>query len=82
MGRIQHRRSLSIKGRVYARLKSHCDANGMTLAAFVETALAGALDQAGAPHVAVTASGYPNLSEATEQVRADLASRGEAAFTF
>jgi hypothetical protein len=59
MGRLQHRRSISAKPGVYARIQSHCDAQGISVASFVEAVITQALDQAGAPVPIVEAGGYP-----------------------
>lgn len=41
------RRSISVKGSTYRRLKVHCDAQGTSVSGFLESILAKALDEAG-----------------------------------
>jgi hypothetical protein len=45
------RRSISIKSRTYARLKSHCETRGSSVSGYLEDIIAEHLDKLGAPHV-------------------------------
>ena len=49
MARKQTRRSISVKGLTYQRLKNHCDANGTAISAFVEELVMDRLDELGVP---------------------------------
>jgi hypothetical protein len=83
MGRLQHRRSFSVKANVHARLKAHCDAQGLTMAAVVEGIITDALDQAGAAAPVVARGGYPKrLRPVTEAEARDVAKQAAANFTF
>jgi hypothetical protein len=77
MGRLQHRRSFSVKANVHARMKAHCDAQGISLAAFVEGLITDALDQAGAAAPDVEPGGYPKrlrpMSDADAKALAEQA---------
>ena len=58
MGKKQTRRSISIRGTIYARIKNYCDAEGIACSAYVEKLVTEALDAAGVPVVKV-APAYP-----------------------
>lgn len=49
MGKVQKRKSLSIRPRIFARAQNYCARTGQPLAAFVEQLLTLALDEAGEP---------------------------------
>lgn len=49
MAKRQTRRSISIKGITYQRLKDYCDAQKMTVSGYLEEILAEKLDAAGVP---------------------------------
>jgi hypothetical protein len=83
MGRLQHRRSFSVKANVHARMKAYCDAQGITMAAFVEVLITEALDQAGAPTPDVEPGGYPKrLRPVSEAMAKRIAKQGAAHFTW
>jgi hypothetical protein len=44
MGKIQRRRTVSMKWNLYLRLRTHCKRRGIPMAAFVEATLIDALD--------------------------------------
>lgn len=43
------RRSVSVKGLTYQRLKDHCDEKGSSVSSFLEDVIKAKLDEAGAP---------------------------------
>lgn len=49
MAKRQTRRSISVKGITYQRLKDYCDANGTSVSGYLEEIIAEKLDAAGAP---------------------------------
>jgi len=53
MAKRQTRRAISVKGLTYQRLKKHCDANGKSVAGFVEELVALKLDALGVPEETV-----------------------------
>jgi hypothetical protein len=83
MGILQHRRSISAKASVYARLHAHCKAHDLSVAGFVERVIIEALDRAAAPTPIVSSGGYPKrLRDSTEMQARDLAKHAAAHFTF
>ena len=73
----QTRRSVSIKGISYQRLKTWCDDNGMSMSGFFELAIAEKMDAAGVPIPEVLKVHYPT-KRTTESVEDERA----AAFTW
>lgn len=59
----QTRRSISLKGLTYQRLKAYCDAEGLTLSGFLEAAIAEKMDAAGQPIETVLKVHYPRERE-------------------
>ena len=59
----QTRRSISLKGLTYQRLKAYCDAEGLTLSGFLEAAIAEKMDAAGQPIETVLKVNYPRQRE-------------------
>lgn len=53
MAKRQTRRSISVKGITYQRLKDYCDANGCSVSGYLEEIIAEKLDAAGVPVPAV-----------------------------
>ena len=49
MAKRQTRRSISVKGITYQRLKDFCDATGKSVSGYLEEIIAEKLDAAGAP---------------------------------
>jgi hypothetical protein len=49
MAKRQTRRSISVKGITYQRLKDYCDAEGESVSGFLESIIAERLDAAGVP---------------------------------
>jgi hypothetical protein len=49
MAKRQTRRSISVKGITYQRLKDFCDATGCSVSGYLEDIIAEKLDAAGAP---------------------------------
>ena len=49
MAKRQTRRSISVKGITYQRLKDYCDAEGKSVSGFLEEIIAARLDAAGVP---------------------------------
>ena len=49
MAKRQTRRSISVKGITYQRLKDFCDATGKSVSGYLEDIIAEKLDAAGAP---------------------------------
>ena len=49
MARSQTRRSISVKGLTYQRLKDYCDAHDKSVSGYLEEIIAARLDAAGAP---------------------------------
>jgi hypothetical protein len=49
MAKRQTRRSISVKGITYQRLKDYCDATGKSVSGYLEDIIAEKLDAAGAP---------------------------------
>lgn len=49
MAKRQTRRSISLKGLTYQRLKNHCDATGKTMSGYVEKLILDKLDELGVP---------------------------------
>lgn len=49
MARKQTRRSISVKGLTYQRLKNYCERNGDTISGFVERLVSEKMDEAGEP---------------------------------
>lgn len=49
MAKQQTRRSISLKGLTYQRLKDFCDATGRSVSGYLEEIIAEKLDAAGAP---------------------------------
>lgn len=49
MAKRQTRRSISVKGITYQRLKDHCDAQGCSVSGYLEEIIAEKLDAAGVP---------------------------------
>ena len=47
MGKQQTRRSISVKGLTYQRLKDYCDKNSLTVSGFLETVIGEKLDALG-----------------------------------
>jgi hypothetical protein len=83
MGKVQHRRTVSMKALVYARLKHHCRERGVPVTAFVEAMIVDALDDEQAPHVSAPVGGYPKRTRESTDVQAkDLAKQPPASFTF
>ena len=67
---------------LHARLKAHCQARGIPVAAFVGAVLIDALDDEKAAYVTVP-TGYPKVNrEKADALARELAARGAAAFTF
>lgn len=49
MARKQTRRSISLKGLTYQRLKNHCEAKGRSISGYLEEIVAARLDAEGVP---------------------------------
>ncbi len=49
MAKHQTRRSISVKGITYQRLKDYCDNGGLSISGFLEDLIAEKLDAAGVP---------------------------------
>ena len=49
MAKRQTRRSISVKGITYQRLKDYCDATGVSVSGYLEEIIAEKLDAAGVP---------------------------------
>ena len=49
MAKRQTRRSISVKGITYQRLKDFCDTNGLSVSGYLEEIIAERLDAAGVP---------------------------------
>ena len=49
MAKRQTRRSISVKGITYQRLKDYCDTNNISVSGFLEDIIAERLDAAGVP---------------------------------
>lgn len=49
MGRRQTRRSISVKGITYQRLKNFCESQGMSISGYLEDIIASRLDEARVP---------------------------------
>jgi hypothetical protein len=49
MAKRQTRRSISVKGITYQRLKDYCEDNGLSVSGYLEDIIAEKLDAAGAP---------------------------------
>jgi hypothetical protein len=49
MAKKQTRRSISVKGITYQRVKDHCDANNTSVSGFLEDLIAAKLDALGVP---------------------------------
>lgn len=49
MAKRQTRRSISVKGITYQRLKDYCDANNISVSGYLEEIIAERLDAAGVP---------------------------------
>jgi len=49
MAKRQTRRSISVKGITYQRLKDHCDTAGVSVSGYLEEIIAEKLDAAGVP---------------------------------
>jgi len=85
MAKRQTRRSISVKGLTYQRLKKHCDeynstrevASHLSISGFVETLIHKKLDELGAPEETVLAP--RPLSERRGPAREDIVSQH---FTF
>ena len=83
MGKLQHRRSISAKASVYARLHAYCKAHDLSVAGFVETIITEALDRAAAPTPIVSSGGYPKRRRDLTEIQARaLAKQVSAHFTF
>ena len=48
-GKRHTRRSISLKGITYQRLKNHCEDEGFSISGYLETVIAEKLDAAGVP---------------------------------
>lgn len=49
MAKRQTRRSISVKGITYQRLKNFCEAQGLSVSGYLEDIIAGRLDEANVP---------------------------------
>ena len=47
--KVQHRRSISVRGTTYARFRAHCDARGVAMSELVERLIAGEMARDAAP---------------------------------
>ncbi len=68
----QTRRSLSLKGITYQRLKDYCDAEGRSVSGFMEDVIAEKLDAAGVPIPVVLRVHYPK-KRTNEQIEGERA---------
>ncbi len=83
MGKIQHRRTVSMTAILYARLSAHCKRRNIPMAAFVEAVLVDALDDEGEPVPVIVPTGYPKRRrESTAAQARDIATRPAACITF
>ena len=65
MAKRQTRRSISVKGITYQRLKDFCDAHRLSVSGFLEDLIAEKLDAAGAP-VPTVVKPRPGLRKVSE----------------
>ncbi len=70
MAKRQTRRSISVKGITYQRLKDFCDATGRSVSGYLEEIIAEKLDAAGAP--------VPTVIKPRPERKADEAEQPEA----
>jgi hypothetical protein len=54
MAKKQTRRSISVKGKIYARWKGWCESQGSSMSGRLEKAMEAEMDAGGAPEVLVT----------------------------
>ena len=80
MAKRQTRRSISIKGISYQRLKNHCDDEGRSLSGWLEEVIAEKLDAAGVPMPMLPVRAYP-LPERPVTAE-DIEAQPPANFTF
>lgn len=68
MAKRQTRRSVSVKGLTYQRMKDYCDVEGKSVSGYLEEIIKSKLDEAGAPVPTVLKHvTKPNVREATSQ---------------
>ena len=48
-GKKQTRRSVSMRGLLYQRIRSYCDAHGLTVSGYIDGLVSAAMDEAGEP---------------------------------
>jgi hypothetical protein len=83
MGKLQHRRSFSVRGPTYYRLKAYCASHRIHVSAYVEALVAGAMDAVGEPAPTSAPDGYPTRRlTGSEKMARDLAKQPPAHFTF
>ena len=68
MAKRQTRRSISVKGITYQRLKDYCDAEGRSVSGFLEDIIAEKLDAAGVPIPTVLRPRPQRKSAETEEI--------------
>ena len=68
MAKRQTRRSISVKGITYQRLKDYCDAEGRSVSGFLEDIIAEKLDAAGVPVPTVLRPRPQRKSNETEEI--------------
>lgn len=64
----QTRRSISLKGLTYQRLKAFCDANGHSVSGFLEQVIGEKMDEAGQPIEVVLKVHYPREREDSAEI--------------
>ncbi|MCA9635691.1 MAG: hypothetical protein KC420_06630 [Myxococcales bacterium] len=69
MAKRQTRRSISVKGITYQRLKDYCEASGLSVSGYLEDIIAEKLDAAGVPvPTVVKARPQPKLGGDVEEI--------------
>lgn len=68
MGKRQTRRSISVKGITYRRLKEYCDANGKSVSGYLEEIIGEKMDAAGVP---VPAAPLPRAAPRTDDATSE-----------
>lgn len=68
MAKRQTRRSISVKGITYQRLKDYCDAEGRSVSGLLEEIIAERLDAAGVPVPTVLRPRAPRKEPVAEEI--------------
>ena len=67
-GKRQTRRSISIKGITYQRVKNHCEAEGISISGLLEVLLTEKMDEAGVPVPTAVEPRKPPPKPAPEEI--------------